>query len=406
MSGGQIPDPITVAGETSGNKGLITEGKYSVNEFYGELSIPGHRQAAGRRGASRSSPQPRSFYSKFGSTFNYKFGGRWSPIRDVTLRGTFSTAFRAPNIPELFGGESDAFANVSDPCGAMVLPGSPRADACGTAANNGDDQTQLRSRVGGNENLRPEKAKVVTVGTVIEPRWAPGLYVTADYYHTKITDTINPLGANVILQGCYPDAAGLMPKYCEFITRDPQTGRVTEIKNLNTNVGSDELDGVDVTTGYDFATRAGRWAVQVVGTWLRSYNRTLADSTVIHGAGTWDLNQSGSGGAYPHLRFNANLGWALGGFAAGIRTYLIGGFKECGDFRRRDGGQRALLRPQPRRRAPRARLQHLGHHPEYGFRNKAGQTGLSVGVINLFDQVPSVVYNGFANTTDTFTMIR
>jgi outer membrane receptor protein involved in Fe transport len=403
LEGGQIPDPLTVAGEVSGNKGLITQGDYSVNEVYGELSIPILDKRPGAEVIEVIAASRGSFYTKFGSTFNYKLGGRWSPVADLSLRGTYSTAFRAPSIPDLFGGESDAFANVSDPCGSMVAAGSPRATACGNAANNGDDQTQLRSRVGGNQNLRPEKAKVFTLGTVLEPRWAPGLYLTADYYHTTITDSINPLGANVILQGCYPDAAGVVPKYCEFITRDPTTSRITEIKNLNTNVGSDELDGVDLTTGYDFATGVGRWGVQLVATWLLNYDRTLADGTVIRGAGTWDLNNSGSGGAYPHLRLNANLGWALGGFAAGIRTYLIGGYKECGDADGVMEGTGLCYDPS-----------HVGERQvpayntwditlAYGFRNQGGQTGVSVGVINLFDQTPSVVYNGFANTTDTFS---
>jgi outer membrane receptor protein involved in Fe transport len=403
LEGGQIPDPLTVAGEVSGNKGLITHGSYHVNEVYGEMSIPVIDKRPGAEVIELVAATRASFYSDFGTTANYKLGGRWSPVADVALRGTYSTAFRAPSIPDLYGGESDAFANVSDPCQKDVNPQSPRGAACGAAANNGDDQTQLKTRVGGYDKLRPEKAKVITLGTVIEPRWVKGLYITADYFHTKIRDSINPLGGNVILQSCYPDATGVMPKYCEFITRDPTTQRITEIKNLNANVGSDELDGADITAGYDFVTGAGRWGVQLVAAYLHNYDRTLADGTLIKGAGTWDLNAGGSGGAYPHLRFNANVGWALGGFAAGIRTYLIGGFRECGDSDGVMEGNGLCYDPS-----------HVGerHVPAYntwditlayGWKNMAGQTGLSIGVINLFDQVPAVVYNGFANTTDTFS---
>jgi iron complex outermembrane receptor protein len=402
LQGGQIPDPLTVAGEVSGNKGLITQGEYSVNEVYGELSIPIVDKRPGAQMVELLAASRGSFYTKFGSTFNYKFGGRWSPISDLSLRGTFSTAFRAPSIPDLFGGENDAFPNVGDPC-AMVDPTSPRGLACGTAANNGDDQVQLRAREGGNENLRPEKARVFTLGAVLEPRWWPGVYLTADYYRTRITDSINPLGANIILNSCYPEAAGAVPKYCENIQRDPTTGRVRIIRNLNENVGSDELDGMDIAAGYDFGTRAGRWSMQFVATWLRAYDRTLADGTVIHGAGTWDLNEGGNGGAYPHLRFNANLGWALGGLAAGVRTYLIGGFKECGDSDGLLEGTGLCYDPshQGERRVPAYNTWDITL--AYGFRTGAGQSSLSLGVINLFDQNPAVVYNGFGNATDTFS---
>src|SRR6266571_1385978 len=40
VKGSDIPDPFTVAGQTTGNKGTVTSGSYYVNEGYGELSIP------------------------------------------------------------------------------------------------------------------------------------------------------------------------------------------------------------------------------------------------------------------------------------------------------------------------------------------------------------------------------
>jgi outer membrane receptor protein involved in Fe transport len=401
VEGGQIPDPITVAGEVSGNKGLITQGNYNVNEFYGELSIPIIDKAFLAERLELIVAARESRYNDFGSTFNYKLGGKWSPFTDISFRGTYSTAFRAPSVPDLFLGQTDDFANISDPC-AMVTAGSPRAAACGAAANNGDDQTQLRTRVGGNPRLRPETARVFTAGVVLEPQAVKGLYITADYYNTKISDSISQLGGNVILQACYPDAAGAVPKYCGFIHRDP-TGRINNIENLNVNVGSDQLDGMDITAGYDFATLIGRWGVQGVASWLRTYDRTLADQTIIRGAGTWDLNDSGSGGAFPHLRFNANASWALDGFAAGLRTYFIGGYKECGDSDGVMAGSGLCYDPSHKGERNVSVYNTWDLNLGYSFRTDMGPTTLALGVINLFDQRPPLVYNGFANTTDTYS---
>ena len=86
-----------------------------------------------------------------------------------------------------------------------------------------------------------------------------GLYFTGDYYRTSITNSISSIGGNVILQSCYPDAAGVVPKYCEFVNRNAATGRIDYVSNLNANVGADKLDGVDLTAGYDFNTGIGRW---------------------------------------------------------------------------------------------------------------------------------------------------
>ena len=55
-------------------------------------------------------------YNTFGSNTSYKLGSRLSVIPDVTLRSTVSTAFRAPNVGELYGGKADGFPNVTDPC--------------------------------------------------------------------------------------------------------------------------------------------------------------------------------------------------------------------------------------------------------------------------------------------------
>jgi iron complex outermembrane recepter protein len=401
LQGGQIPDPITVAGETSGNKGLITQGSYSVHEVYGELSIPIIDRRPLAHMVELIAASRGSFYERFGSSFNYKFGGRWSPVPDLSLRGTYSTAFRTPSIPELFGGENDAFPPVSDPC-AVVEPGSPRAMACGDAANNGDPANQLRSREGGNDTLRPETAQIFTVGAVIEPRWVKGLYFTADYYRTSITNSLGPIGANVILRGCYPDAAGVMPQFCDLITRFPDDKRVDTIMDKTTNVGVDRLDGLDLAAGWDFGTPVGNWNIQSVASYLRAYDRTLGN-TIIEGAGTFDLHDGGSGGAFPHWRFNANLGWALGGFAAGLRTYFIGSYKECGDGEGVMSGDGLCFIPT-----------HVGERMveasntwdltvAYSFKALGGQTGISAGVINLFDQEPPRVYNGFANATDTFS---
>ncbi|MBL8924409.1 MAG: TonB-dependent receptor [Myxococcaceae bacterium] len=402
LTGGYVPDPITAAGETSGNKSLATGGGYGVNEAFGELSIPIVDRKPGFERLELTAAGRVSAYSNFGATLNYKFGARYSPVKDVALRGTVSSAFRAPTIPELFGGQSDSFPPVTDPC-ASVTPGSPQEAACGAAANNGDDQTQLRSRIGGNSALRPEVARIATVGLVVEPRWVRGLYFTADYYNLDITNTVSTIGENVILSSCYPDTAGKTPQYCQFIQRDAGTQRIRQIVNLNTNVGRDQVDGIDFTAGYRLGTPAGSFNLVGAVTWLRQYNRTLADGTVINGAGTWDLNESGTGGAYPHLRFNASLGWAWKGLSANVRTYFIGGFKECGDSEGYLEGAGLCYAKDHSGERQVAPWNSWDVTVAYQLRSPVGVTSLMLGVTNLFDQRPPTIYNGFANTTDVYS---
>lgn len=401
LSGGSVPDPITVAGETSGNKGLITEGSYSVHEGYGELTIPIVDKLPGADLVELAAAVRVSSYSNFGATANYKIGGRYRPIRDVTIRGSYATSFRAPTVPELFGGQEDSFVNVSDPC-ADPAPGSVVAKNCGAAAGNGDDQTQLRSRVGGNTALKPEVARTFTVGTVVEPRFLKGFALTVDYWNTDINNTITGVGENVILEGCYPGVDGKAPKYCGLITRDPTTQRITQISNLNANVGRDTIDGIDVSGTYDLPTPVGRFNLLSTLSYLNNYKRVLADGTEVQGAGTWDLNTQGTGGAFPHVRFMAGVGWRYQGFSAGLRTYVIGSFEECSDADGVFAGDGLCYANKMAARRTVDAWNNWDANVGYQFTSPVGRTSLTLGMTNIFNQTPPRIYNGFGNTTDTY----
>ena len=172
-------------------------------------------------------------YNTFGGNFTYKGGVRYTPIPDFTIRGTYSTGFRAPPVGDLYSGTGPSFPNVSDPCGTVAASNTALLAQCGTAANNGDDATQLAETVGGNPKLKPESAKIATAGLVIEPQMVKNLSFTADFWTVSLDQTLGAIGANVILSGCYPasTAAGGTPNpdYCKLITRNPVTHMVQNI---------------------------------------------------------------------------------------------------------------------------------------------------------------------------------
>ena len=405
LKGGQLPDPITSAGETTGNKITPTEGSYRVHEVYGELSIPIVDKLPALYSLELIAAGRGSFYSNFGSTFNYKVGARWAPLEDFAIRGTYSTAFRAPSVPELYQGSQDNFANVQDPCGANVAPGTARARNCGAAANNGDDRPQLRSRVGGNTQLEPEKAKIFTLGLVVRPRNMKNFSFTLDYYNTHLDNSINTLGESVILQSCYPSADGKAPQFCEYVQRDPNTQRISYLSNLYVNAGKEFTDGIDMSSQYDLDMPIGTFSLRGVVTYLHHYNRTLADGSKITGAGTWDLasrGNGGTGGAFPHFRFNVGLNYVYSGFSANVRTYFIGSFKECGDADGDLSGSGLCYQPHTGERWVDS-YNTWDASVGYTFANPAGRTTVSLGATNIFDRAPPRVYNGFANTTDTYT---
>ena len=71
--------------------------------------------------------------------------------------------------------------------------------------------------------LTPEDSDTYSYGVVFQPRWAPGLAITVDYFDIKIKDTISTFGANNTWTACYGqnDAAA-----CSRIERNPGTGQL------------------------------------------------------------------------------------------------------------------------------------------------------------------------------------
>jgi len=85
------------------------------------------------------------------------------------------------------------------------------------------------------------------------------------------------------------------------------------IIDLNTNVGQDATDGLDLAVRYALPTDYGRFGFIFDGTWLHKFQRTLADGSVLSGRGTYDLGTGSIGGIYPAFKFNTGVAWSLAG---------------------------------------------------------------------------------------------
>jgi outer membrane receptor protein involved in Fe transport len=410
--GYQIPDPISASGENSGNNSSPVGGGYNVTEGFAELSLPLLSNVDFAQDLELSLAARTFKYSTFGSDTTYKLGGRWSPIRDVTLRGTYSTAFRAPSIGELYSGQSDSFEYASDPCAGdvdadgNVVPwavGSPNytlaqfnalTAQCGAAFNNNNPASQIRTRQGGNPDLKPETAKIFTVGVVLEPRMVPNLSVTVDYYRVDLTKTVNTIGTGVILAGCYPGSAGAGGQYCDKIARDPASGWISRVADTLTNVGSTVTSGVDVGARYDLPTDAfGRFALSGDANFLLNYDVTKPDGTVVKGKGNYDL------GVFPSVKFNAGVLWGLEGFGAGVNARFVGSYKECANASGRSG-QDGLCYADSTYSHTVANYTSFDLFAKYDLKSSVGTTTLSGGVRNVMDQNPAKVYDGYYGSTE------
>ena len=76
---------------------------------------------------------------------------------------------------------------------------------------------------GGNTELQPEESDTTTIGIILQPRFAPKLALSIDYFDIDIQDTVSTFGPSNTLNACYinRDQAA-----CDRINRNPGTGQL------------------------------------------------------------------------------------------------------------------------------------------------------------------------------------
>jgi iron complex outermembrane receptor protein len=121
------PDALIAAGNTTGNSRTATGGSFSLTEFYAEFALPILKDMPLAEDLEISVAMRASDYDTFGSTTNTKFGIRWQPFSDLLVRATFQEGFRAPNIAELYLGQSDSYPTLQDACSVGATNGGSGA---------------------------------------------------------------------------------------------------------------------------------------------------------------------------------------------------------------------------------------------------------------------------------------
>jgi iron complex outermembrane recepter protein len=404
QSGSQIADPIAASGDSADFNFQSTTGHYVSNEGYAELTAPLLSNAPGVSLLEANAAGRLVDYSTFGTKFTWKLGARYSPIPDFTVRGTYSTAFRAPSIGELFLGQTETAPTVSDPCNFGVGADPRLVQQCIAtgvgAGGSGDTGNQELAHQGGNSLLQPETAKVFTVGIVLQPQLVRNLSVTFDYYNTFVEHAIGTIGVAGIIAGCYPAASGSLAdpnqQYCSLIHR--ANGRILFVVDTNQNIGTARTAGIDMAIRYALPAPVGRFGFAFDGTWLGFYD-VNGPNGKIEAKGTYDL-----GFPLPEYKYNLGANWSLAGFTVGGIVRYVGSFKECGAFNsssghfKSTGGLCYADVNAPHRQV--GSHTTLDLNASYTLSSPVGKTLFLIGMTNVFDKAPQYVYSAALANSD------
>lgn len=282
-----VPDQLLQQGALADfSLQLPEQGEFDVKEAFAELQVPLLRDMPLAHELSFGAAIRLSDYSTVGKTTTWKVDGTYAPIRDVTFRGTYSEAVRAPNITELFAPRNGGFSFISDPCDPVfVTEGTQfRAENCRAALtaagltpaqiaafNPENDPTatvSLPGFSGGNRNLREETARTWTAGVVLRPSFIPGLVASFDWWDIKLSNAVNTPSAQDLAELCV-DQPSLDNVFCQSVTRSGTTGYISSYFVQPVNVANFRTAGADFKLNYSFRTeKLGSFSIGLVGGYL------------------------------------------------------------------------------------------------------------------------------------------
>ncbi|MCL2919291.1 TonB-dependent receptor plug domain-containing protein [Shewanella litorisediminis] len=267
-SGYYNPDPVIVAGDGTAAQQDPTDGNYDVFSIYQEVSVPFTEKLTGEFALRFDD------YSTFGKASTWKVGLTYEATDDLMLRTVAATGFRAPNVAELYGGNTGSYDYLDDPWGNEQDP-------------------QILVNYTSDPDLKPEESESYTAGLVYSPSYIDGLSLTLDYWRFRVTNAITRLDAQKGLVDCH---AGILSA-CETF-KITQDGDLSNFTNPLTNVGSQNTSGIDFNLAYNFEALNLDWKINNDLTYLLEFEQ---DNVAYEG--TID----GNFGGYAKVRNNFSI---------------------------------------------------------------------------------------------------
>jgi iron complex outermembrane receptor protein len=295
-------------------------GSRNVDAVYAELDAPVLKtvdvSAAGRI----------DHYSDYGNSKTPKLGIKWTPIKELALRGTYAEGFRAPNFSENGSSATAGYVpGVNDPvrCPGGTAVSDAATNACGI---------NVGVITVGNPNIKPEESKNYTLGFVFEP--AKQVNLTLDYYHIVRKNEIVQIDPSVWAAnpGAFPGVTAIRDTSIPAqYSGDP--GQLLAVMAPYVNATKTMTDGVDVNLRniFDLAA-AGKITTDFDLTYLIKFYRTNADGSVSHYAGEHGPVSMSSGAGMPRVRATFSVNWDGG------PTSITGRANYRGHIRNTDGG--------------------------------------------------------------------
>ena len=329
----QINDPLDIAGETFLNAIPNSRGNYSVKELWIETAVPLLHDLPLIKSLTLGGAIRFSDYDTIGNTRAWRYNLDWAINDSLRLRGNASSAVRAPNIGELFGGQSQNYGFIDDPCDAQQIgrakDPSVRSANCAALGLPGDFTDQVTGTneglSGSNADLGPETGRTWTAGFVFTPSFLEGFSLNVDYWEIKLGNAISLLDFETTAQRCVDSPGGIGNIYCGKVVRRPD-GQIRFVTAIYQNIAARETDGVDIGATYSHELFGGKMF------WKLDATRTLGYTDYPFQNDPGESKNYLNALGYPKWKATVSGNYSRGGWNATWNTRFVSGVARTGDW--------------------------------------------------------------------------
>lgn len=263
------------------------DGTRRVYSAFYELAVPVFEQLNLK--ASGGYDNYTTSYSAKYHKFSPKFEAEFKPIRQIKFRGTYSQGYAVPSFNE---------ADTALPLSGFQLGTincSTYASFCAAHSSNPSYYAGnyfIGTTTYANPNLQPQKSDSFTLGTVIQP--TPRVTITADYWHTKISNYIIPTPLSPsILNAYYNLGETSLPGGITILPGTPDPSNPNAQPLIGSVVGQFENAAEEIGAGYDMSlqvvTPIGQngfvWISKADASYLQKLYQVESDGSIQYYAG-------------------------------------------------------------------------------------------------------------------------
>jgi iron complex outermembrane recepter protein len=256
-----------------GDRGAV--GSKDIKEVFGELNLPLKADQTMVRELTVNMSGRVTKEQFYGTAGTYSIKGLWRPVDPLSIKFSWGTSFRAPNLRENFLAGQTGFLNLFDPCSVpddAIASGAYRAadddrEATTIAAciREGRDPTRVgfdpalgntintssaEILSGGSLDLKEETSRAITTGFAFAETFSGGFDVNLafNYYDIKVKGAITEPSSQFILNDCYTRQDGQRSQFCDRITASTSAADrflVTNVASGFINLNSESVRGMD-----------------------------------------------------------------------------------------------------------------------------------------------------------------